>query len=279
MNWEVLSGFQILLVIAAYVAGGILLHWLVKRVLFMAGKKYQPKALHWMFLNNISKIIICVMVVYASMASIPHLQSVSTVFLASSSILVAAVGLASQKTLANAMGGVIISLSKPFAAGDRIRLIRQNVTGFVENVNMMHTIIRTVENNRLLIPNAHVLDDVIENLNYIDTRICHFLDVCITFESNISEAQVIIAEAVARNPLWVDVRTEEDRENGIPAVRVIVRDIAAHRTELRIGVWTQSVMDNFILCSEARKEIVERFRERGIVLYRPLVEWPKQEGL
>jgi small-conductance mechanosensitive channel len=271
MDWESFAEYQHFILIAAYVAGGFAVHWLIRRILMLAGKKYHPTALHWVFLNNISKVLVTVIVIYASLASIPRLHSVSTVLLAGSSILVAAIGLASQKSLSNAVNGVIISLSHPFAVGDRIRLVRQNVTGFVENVNLVHTIIRTVENNRLLIPNASVMEDVIENLNYTDDRICNFLDMGITFESDIGLAQSIIFDVVTSHPLWVDNRSGEDRANGLPLLRVMVRDISAHRIELRASVWANSITDNFILCSEARKAIVERFRQNGITLYRPLI--------
>jgi small-conductance mechanosensitive channel len=270
MIWDILSDYQHFVLILAYIAGGLILHWVVKRVLFMAGKKYQPKALHWVFLNNISKIMIAVVVIYASLSSIPHLHSISTVLLTSSSILVAAIGLASQKTFSNALNGLIISLAKPFAVGDRIRLIRQNVTGFVENVNLSHTIIRTIENNRLLIPNATVLEDVIENLNYTDNRICNFVDVNVTFGADLDLAQAIIIDAATKHPLWVDIRTEEEIKNNVPVLRVLVRDISDRRVELRAGLWSKSLTESFVLCSEIRKEIVERFNQNNVELYNPL---------
>ena len=269
---SVWADYYHIVLVAVYIAGGFLVHWLIKRILLTAGKKYHPTALHWVFLNNVSKILVSIIVIYASLTSIPQLQSVSTVLLASSSILIAAVGLSSQNALGNAVNGVIISFTKPFAVGDRIRMIGQNVTGFDENVNMRHTVVRTVENNRLLIPNSTVLADIIENLNYIDTRICHFLDVGVTFESDIGLAESIIREVVAEHPLFIDTRTEEDVMNGKPLVRVMVRDIANHRVDLRASVWTQSMMDNFILCSDARKKIVEQFKTNGIVLYRPFID-------
>jgi small-conductance mechanosensitive channel len=259
-------------VILAYILGGFVLHWFIKRILLMAGKKYQPHALHWVFLDNISKVLIFIAVVYACLASVPQLKSVSTVLLTGSSILVAAIGLASQKSLANGLGGVIISLTKPFAVGDRVRLIKQNVTGFVENVNTNHTIIRTVENNRLLIPNASVLDDVIENLNHTDTRICNFLDVGIDFGADIGLAKKTMADIITKHPLWVDTRTEDDRINGLPPVRVLVRDISDRRIELRAGVWSGSIADSFILCSDVRKEIVESFIKINIKLYCPIIK-------
>jgi small-conductance mechanosensitive channel len=272
MSFDFLVPYQHIAVIFLYIIGGFALHWFIKRILLMAGKKYQPNALHWVFLNNISKILIFIAVVYACLASVPTLYSVSTVLLASSSILVAAIGLASQKSLANTLSGVVISLTKPFAVGDRIRFIKQNVTGFVENVNMNHTIIRTVENNRLLIPNAHVLDDVIENLNHTDTRICSFLDVGICFGSDIENAQRIMAKIITTHPLWIDMRTAEDTERGVPPIRVLIRDISHHRIELRAGVWSGSITDSFILCSEARKEIVESFIKNNINLYYPYIK-------
>jgi small-conductance mechanosensitive channel len=48
----------------------------------------------------------------------------------------------------------------------------------------------------------------------------------------------------------------------------MVRDIANNCAELRVGVWTANVDMSFQVCSDLRAQVLRRFKEEGIQLYR-----------
>ena len=72
-----------------------------------------------------------------------------------------AVGLALQGALSNLAGGIMLVIFKPFHVGDYIDAA--GVTGTVREVNLFYTVLITVDNSRVTIPNGTLM-----NANVID---------------------------------------------------------------------------------------------------------------
>lgn len=83
-------------------------------------------------------------------------------FLAGLGIGGIAIALAAQDTVKNMLGGLILFLDKPFRIGDRI--IIEGFDGFVQDIGLRSTRIRTLEGRIVTIPNAHFSEKPIENI-------------------------------------------------------------------------------------------------------------------
>ena len=81
-----------------------------------------------------------------------------------------------------------------------VRCVDNNITGRVEEITLRHTAIRTYENKRLIIPNSVMNSSIIENADYQDSRVCTFLEIGVTYESDIARAKELLADVVARQP-------------------------------------------------------------------------------
>lgn len=79
-----------------------------------------------------------------------------------------ALALAAQDTVKNIFGGVMILLDKPFKITDRIKM--DGFDGFVEEVGIRSTRIRTLEGRLVTIPNAHFSENAVENVTKEPTR-------------------------------------------------------------------------------------------------------------
>lgn len=79
-----------------------------------------------------------------------------------------ALALAAQDTVKNIFGGVMILLDKPFTITDRIKM--DGFDGFVEEVGIRSTRIRTLEGRIVTIPNAHFSESAVENVTKEPTR-------------------------------------------------------------------------------------------------------------
>lgn len=73
-----------------------------------------------------------------------------------------ALALAAQDTVKNIFGGIMVYLDKPFKVSDRI--IISGHDGFVEEVGIRSTRIRTLEGRQITIPNAQFSESPIENI-------------------------------------------------------------------------------------------------------------------
>lgn len=79
-----------------------------------------------------------------------------------------AVGLALQGSLANFAGGVLILFFRPFKVGDTIEA--QGFLGVVREIQIFNTILTTLDNQRVVIPNALLSNDCIKNVFAESTR-------------------------------------------------------------------------------------------------------------
>ena len=72
-----------------------------------------------------------------------------------------AIGLALQGTLSNFAGGVLVLLFKPYKVGDRIET--QGVVGVVQSIQIFTTVLLTVDNKTVIVPNGASANGIITN--------------------------------------------------------------------------------------------------------------------
>lgn len=63
---------------------------------------------------------------------------------------------------------------------------------------MRHTIIRTINNRRVIIPNSQMNSYTIENFNYSDNENMKLVDFTISYESDVDKAMNIIKEEMCK---------------------------------------------------------------------------------
>ncbi|HBT34565.1 MAG TPA: mechanosensitive ion channel protein MscS, partial [Hyphomonas sp.] len=92
----------------------------------------------------------------------------ATSFVAVLGALTLAIGLSMQGALGNIASGVMIMLFRPYKLGDYIEAA--GVAGTVKDINLFQTVLATVDNVKVLVPNSQAIDGVIENYSGYDTR-------------------------------------------------------------------------------------------------------------
>lgn len=197
--------------------------------------------------------------------NIPSLRHVAQSMLASAGILAIVIGFASQQALGNIISGVFIVIFKPYRINDRIT-VKDTLRGIVEDINLRHTIIRDFENQRIVIPNAIISNEVLVNSNYNDDKVCRFIEVGISYGSNIDKAKQIIADEITNHPSNIDVRKAEEVESGVPRVTVKVLALAESSVNLRGWAWAADPASGFIMQCEILESIKKRFDKEGIVI-------------
>ena len=74
-----------------------------------------------------------------------------------------AFALAAQDTIKNMFGGITIFTDRPFRIGDRVKVDKYD--GFIEDIGMRSTRIRTLEKRLVTIPNFKMVDAPVENIS------------------------------------------------------------------------------------------------------------------
>lgn len=174
-----------------------------------------------------------------------------------------AVGFAAQAALSNIISGFFIVIFKHYRINDRI-VIKENLQGIVEDITLRHTIIRDFNNRRIVIPNSIISNEIVTNADLQDGRICRFVELGISYDSDIQRAKQIIAEEALKHPLQIDGRTEEARTNGEKEVPVRVLSFGESSVNLQAWVWANNQADGFQMYCDLLESIKERFDAEGI---------------
>lgn len=145
-------------------AGGVILF-----VGFALAKATRSWVRKWLIRSKVESTVVSfvcnlVYVVVLAFATIAALNQVGVQTASIIAVLGAAglsIGLALQGSLSNFAAGVLIVLFRPFRVGDFIE--GGGATGSVEEIQIFSTIMKTVQNQRVVVPNAKILNDNITN--------------------------------------------------------------------------------------------------------------------
>ncbi len=199
--------------------------------------------------------------------TLPGMKAIASSLLAGAGILAIAAGFASQHALSNIVSGMFIVIFKPFRINDRLKV--QELSGVVEDITLRHTVIRDFENRRIIIPNAVISDEVLVNSDFGDGKICKWLDVRISYDSDIDNAKTIITELALAHPLLIDPRTPQEIVDEKPIVVVRVTDLGEYAVHLRLWAWAKDSSDAFTLGCDLFEQIKKRFDQEGVEIASP----------
>ncbi len=91
-----------------------------------------------------------------------------TSLLAVFSLLGLALSLSLQNLLGNLISGVVLLFNRPFEVGDYIEI--NGIAGTVKRVDLVHTLLNSIDNKLIYIPNSDVLSSTITNYSGENTR-------------------------------------------------------------------------------------------------------------
>jgi small-conductance mechanosensitive channel len=76
------------------------------------------------------------------------------------------IGLAAQNTMGNFVAGIAVLLYRPFHVGETVQVAAPmgHETGIVERITLGYTILITVDQRRVMVPNSVVLSQTTVNL-------------------------------------------------------------------------------------------------------------------
>jgi small conductance mechanosensitive channel len=252
------SGIIILTLVIGYLFSKIFSRFIHKSSIALNNDPTNYK-----FLGYMISAMIYIVGFSLAIYKVDSLRAVASSMLAGAGIFALAIGLASQQALSNVVSGIFIIIFKPFRLGDRLK-IRDNLAGIVEDITLRHTVILDFENKRIIIPNSVISDEVITNSDFIDDKICRWVDMSISYDSDVKKAKKIMEEEVLKHPLHIDPRNNIEKENGEPIVSVRVLSLTDFSVNLRAWAWAVNSSDAFAMGCDLLESIKERFEAEGI---------------
>lgn len=215
------------------------------------------------FLQRISVYAMYIIGGAIFLSLIPGMEKVGNSILAGAGIMAMAVGFASQEALSNFISGLFIVFGKPFRIGDTIKL-DDIVTGTVAEITLRHTVIKSLENRTIIIPNSKINSSTIINSTLSAEDICSFIEVGVSYDADLDKAMGIMREEVMKHPSLKDHRSDEEKKKNAPVVTVRVINLGDSAITLRAWAWANNSGEAFAMKCDLLKSIKERFDRENI---------------
>ena len=157
-------GLKIVLAIIIYIVGS----FIIRKVIKALGKMKSMKSIDTTAASYITTFVKAALYVVLAVSIIALLGvPMSSVIAAMASVGVA-IGLALQGALSNIAGGIMLLIFRPFSVGDYI--IAGGEEGTVRSISLVYTVLTTIDNRRISIPNGNLMNSTICNATVEEMR-------------------------------------------------------------------------------------------------------------
>ena len=240
------AGGNIVLAIVVAIVGYLLIKYVMKLLNKVKGFE-KLDATVARFVKSFIKWLLYIMLIIAviNILGVPMAQVIAV--LASAGV---AIGLALQGALSNLAGGILLLIVRPFNVGDYVDAA--GASGVVQSINLFYTVLLTVDNKRVTVPNgnlmnANVVDYSAESLRRVDLEFS-----CGKGEKP-AEIQQCILDTVAARPLAL--------KDPAPFARISGGTNEAMIFTVRVWCKTEDYWDLYF---DLNQSIVEAFAAKGV---------------
>ena len=199
------------------------------------------------FVSNLASMILMLIVFIAAISAL-GIQTTSFIAILGAAGL--AIGLALQGSLSNFASGVLIVLFRPYKVGDFIEAA--GISGVVEEVQILTTVLRTGDNKKIIVPNGQVMDSIITNYSANDTRRVDMV-IGVSYDDDLDKVRSTLEEIIAA----------EDRVLDDPAHTIAVSALADSSVNVVVRGWVKT-SDYWGVMFDLTEAIKKRFDKEGI---------------
>lgn len=214
---------------------------LLKRFRIDAGTRYT--------LSRISQYIIITIGALISFDFIGvDLSSLTVVF----GLLSVGIGFGLQNVTSNFISGLIILFERPISVGDRVMV--NEIEGDVTEINIRSTMIQTVNNVSIIVPNSEFVSKDVVNYSHGDTSYRLDINVGVAYGSDLDSVLKALKEVADQNK---SVMTK-------PAPEVHLIEFGDSSWNMQLRAWIADVKHYPRIRNELNQAIVRIFRKYEI---------------
>jgi len=248
------SIFKILLAVVILIIGSKLIKIIIK----LLNKSHSYAKLDESvrsFLNSFIRVVLYA-VLYITAATALGVPETSLVTALASCGL--AVGLALQGSLSNFVGGLMILIFKPFVIGDYI--VSGTFEGTVKEINVLYTVIVTLDNRTVTIPNGSISNAPVVDVTGQATRRLE-ISVGISYNADIDKALSVLSALAANNKEILQT----------PAPQAVVDNLGESSIDLILRFWVNT--ENYWpVRYQMLKDVKQALDENGIEIPFPQLD-------
>ncbi len=246
MEMGVEVGKSILLAIVIYMAGKFIIK-LINRVIRKMLERRNVDPTIQSFLKSFVNILLNVLLIITVISALGINTTSFAALLASVGV---AAGMALSGNLQNLAGGLIILLFKPFKVGDFVEAL--GTMGTVKEIQIIHTILLTVDNKEIYLPNGSLSSGSITNYSKMGTRRVDF-NINVEYGTEVEKVMTAL-KAIAES---------DERILKEPAPFYALSALAESSVNFTFRVWVNGT-DYWPVFFDTNKKIYEEFNRQNI---------------
>jgi small-conductance mechanosensitive channel len=202
----------------------------------------------------LARLVKALLTVIALLCSLSLIGLDVTTLSVFSGALAVGLGLGLQKIASNYVSGFIILLDRSIRLGNLVA-VDDKTSGTVTQITTRYTVLRTLTGVEVIIPNEYLVNNIVRNLSFTDTRVRVALSVQVAYSSDLDQAMALMVDAARQQ-----ARVLADPEPGVQ-----LTGFADSGINLELGFW---VSDPEAGTGNVRSEIslalLKAFRANGI---------------
>jgi small-conductance mechanosensitive channel len=246
----------------------ILLAWLVNKLIKKAVSQIKHKNntndMLTVYIRRILTTVVYTIAAFSILSAIEPLSGLGSTVLGATSVISVIIGLAAQETFGNFIAGFFLAISQPFSVGDVITLPEKNISGTVQEITFRHTVLQTIENTQMIIPNSMMNSAVLENKVFGQDFYTRFINVTVGYDADLELAKKLITETVMSTKGVIDLRTPEEVQDHKEFIHIRVAEFQSSGILITFPVSTKNMGDNFLATSDIREGLLKVFKENHI---------------
>jgi len=218
-------GKNVLVALVVYFVGRFIIKYTIKALRAVTQKR-QVEASLTSFLNSLVSISLNVILAIIIIGILGIDTSSFLAVFASAGI---AVGMALSGTLQNFAGGVLILILKPYKVGDYIEA--QGFAGTVREIQIFNTVMATLDNQIIIIPNGPLATGSLKNSTTAPTRRVD-IDVDVAYGADPDEVRQVLMNIIEAD--------ERILRSGVFAPFIPMTTMGTSGITFQIRVWVKS---------------------------------------
>lgn len=246
MNWGAEIGKDIIGAILIYIIGRFVIKYIMRFITTLLAKRKMEVSVQT-FLKSLLSIILNLVLAFAIISKLGVETTSLAALLASAGV---AIGMALSGNLSNFAGGLIILVFKPFKVGDYIDA--PGGSGTVKEIQIFHTLLATVDNRMIYIPNGLLSSNAVTNYSKQETRRIDW-----TFGVEYGEDVQRVRDVLQRI-IDADQRILQD-----PKPQIVLQTLNASSVDVLARVWVKS-SDYWSVLYEVNELVYDTFNKEGI---------------
>lgn len=246
LDWGIEVGKDLLGAIVIYIVGRFIIKQ-VGRLLARILEKRKLEVSVQTFLRSLVSILLNLILAFAIVSRLGVETTSFAALLASAGV---AIGMALSGNLSNFAGGLIILVFKPFKVGDYIE--GQNANGTVREIQIFHTILTTVDNKVIYVPNGALSSNAITNYSKQETRRAEWV-FGVEYGEDFEKVKAVLQRIIDADP-----RILKD-----PAPTIALGALSASSVDIKVRAWAKTA-DYWDVYFDMNKIVYDTFNKEGI---------------